>query len=145
MTTRSKTRVRKTVERANRQSQEEERERTAGSAQDAAERRVTQLQQRSGWRRFVFENGLSLAAFALFAFSFVGQVIAGHRTHNEEQRSVPNGVKIESDQWFTFQQDLLHLNAGRSDPEPVYLETLDIYAAGHDFEAAVVSVSVEGT
>jgi hypothetical protein len=58
---------------------------------------------------------------------------------------VPNGIKIDPDQWFTFQQDLLHLTTKRSDPEPVYLETLDIYAAGHDFEATVVSVAVEGT
>ncbi|HVF61515.1 MAG TPA: DUF6766 family protein [Thermoanaerobaculia bacterium] len=34
------------------------------------------------WR----ENGLSLVLVALFVFSFFGQVAAGHRAHNEEQR-----------------------------------------------------------
>jgi hypothetical protein len=68
----------------------------------------------------------------------------GIYTHNEEERPVPNGIKVEPDEWFTFQQDLLRLNTRPNEPEPVYLETLDIYAAGHDFEAVVASVSVEG-
>ena len=52
----------------------------------AAEKRVEALQGRSGLRRVLVENGLSIAAGALFAISFVGQLFAGHRAHNEEQR-----------------------------------------------------------
>lgn len=87
MTAKSKNRVRETVERASRQAEREERERTAGSAKEAAEKRVAQLRQRSGLRRFVFENGLSLAAITLFLVSFAGQIFAGHRTYNEDQRA----------------------------------------------------------
>jgi len=87
MTTTEKERIRRTVERASQKAQQEEKERTAGSAKEAAEGRVKQLRQRSGFRRFLFENGLSLAAFSLFLFSFAGQVLAGHRSHNEEQRA----------------------------------------------------------
>jgi hypothetical protein len=79
--------ARKTVERAQRESSRQERERTAKSAKRTAGERVKQLQRRTGVRRFLFENGLSLAAFALFACSFVGQVVAGHHEYNEEQRS----------------------------------------------------------
>ena len=87
MTTSEKERARQTVERASRKAHREEQERTAGKAKELAEKRVRQVQQRSGLRRFLFENGLSLAAFGLFLFSFVGQIVAGHRTHNEEQRA----------------------------------------------------------
>ena len=87
MATTEKERVRKAVERASRQAQQDEQERTAGSAKRTAEARVKQLRQRSGLRRFLFENGLSLAALGLFLFSFAGQILAGHRTHNEEQRA----------------------------------------------------------
>ena len=87
MATTEKERVRKAVERASRKAQQDEQERTAGSAKRTAEARVKQLRQRSGLRRFLFENGLSLAALGLFLFSFAGQILAGHRTHNEEQRA----------------------------------------------------------
>ena len=87
MTTRSRQRIKRTVEQASRKAQQEEQERTAGSAKQAAEKRVKQLEQRSGFRRWVFENGLGLAAFALFLLAFVGQILAGHRFHNEEQRT----------------------------------------------------------
>jgi len=87
MATAGKERTRKTVERAARKAQQEEQERTAGSAKEAAEKRIERLRQRSGLRRFLFANGLSIAAIGLFVFSFVGQVVAGHRTQNEEQRA----------------------------------------------------------
>jgi hypothetical protein len=39
---------------------------------------------RRGVRRFLFENGLSIALFALFLGSFVGQIGTGLRVHNDE-------------------------------------------------------------
>ena len=87
MTNNATERARKEVERATRKEQQQEKERTAGSAKDAATSRVERLTKRTGLRRFLFENSLSLAALALFALSFVGQVVAGHRTHNEELRA----------------------------------------------------------
>jgi hypothetical protein len=86
MATDARESAKKTVERARRRAGREDRERTAQSAAVAAAARVTKMRRRTGLRRFVFENGLSLVAAALFAVSFVGQVIAGHHTHNEEQR-----------------------------------------------------------
>jgi len=37
-------------------------------------------------RKWLRNNGLSIAMFLLFAVSLVGQVFAGHRVHNEDQR-----------------------------------------------------------
>lgn len=37
-------------------------------------------------RKWLRYNGLSITMFALFAISLVGQVIAGHRVHNQDQR-----------------------------------------------------------
>lgn len=79
--------ARKAVERAREQSESDERERaTSAAAVRAAERRVETLHSRSGVRRFLFENGLSLTMFVLFLGSFAGQVLAGHRVYNEDQR-----------------------------------------------------------
>lgn len=36
-------------------------------------------------RNWLRNNGLSIAMFLLFAFSLVGQVVAGHRVHNDDQ------------------------------------------------------------
>ena len=36
-------------------------------------------------RKWLRNNGLSIAMFALFAVSLVGQVFAGHRVHNQDQ------------------------------------------------------------
>jgi hypothetical protein len=41
--------------------------------------------RRSGLRRFLFENGLSLAFLGLFLAALTGQAIAGQRVFNEEQ------------------------------------------------------------
>jgi hypothetical protein len=73
----------------------------------------------------------------------------GFYTHNEEGRRVSHGIPVQQGEWYTFEQDLLRLNDGPGSsvlvkPEPVYLETLDIYAAGHDFESVVASVSIRG-
>jgi hypothetical protein len=83
----SSTRAREVVKKAREQQQKDERERTrSASAEEAAMKRVQTLHSRSGLRRFLFENGLTIAMTALFAVSLVGQVLAGHRTHNEDQR-----------------------------------------------------------
>ena len=95
MATNPRQRIQRKVERERRKARQEEQERTAGSAKKTAEARVKKLEQRSGFRRFLFENGLSLAAFGLFLFSFAGQILAGHRFYNEEQRAhaeVPIGL-----------------------------------------------------
>jgi hypothetical protein len=87
MTTSPSTSAEKTVDRARRRAEQDERERsTSPSATNAAAARVEALRQRTGVRRFVFENGLSLAAVTLFALSFVGQIATGFRDQNAEHR-----------------------------------------------------------
>jgi len=78
--------ARTTVQRAAEHAQTEEQERTTGSASRAAVERTLALRRRTGLRRFVFENGLVLAAVALFLLSFAGQILAGHATYNADQR-----------------------------------------------------------
>ena len=79
-------RARDVVRKARTEQERDERERThSPSAVKAAEQRVQLLQRRTGLQRFVFENGLALAITAFFLMSFVGQVVAGHRTYNHEQ------------------------------------------------------------
>jgi len=81
------TRAREVVKKAREQQEQDEHERThSTSAEKAAEKRVEALHGRSGLRRFVFENGLTIAMVVLFAVSFVGQVLAGQRSHNDEQQ-----------------------------------------------------------
>ena len=80
-------RARVRVERKAEQQRTDEQERTAGSATRAAVQRTMALQGHSGFRRFLFENGLVLAATALFLFSFAGQILTGHAVYNEEQQA----------------------------------------------------------
>src|SRR5688572_19071372 len=80
---RAKDEVREARERA--EHEEHERLRSP-SVEREAEKRVTTLRARGRLGRFLFENGLSIAAIAFFLISFAGQVFAGHRAHNEEQR-----------------------------------------------------------
>ena len=86
MSTEDMERARITVERATEQQRADEAQRTEGSARRAAVMRTMALQRHAGFRRFLFENGLVLAAFALFVFSFGGQILAGHAVYNEDQR-----------------------------------------------------------
>jgi hypothetical protein len=79
-------RARLRVERATEQQRADEKQRTEGSARRAAVMRTMALQGHTGFRRFLFENGLVLAAFVLFLFSFAGQVLTGQRVYNEGQR-----------------------------------------------------------
>jgi glycerol uptake facilitator-like aquaporin len=86
MPTEDMERARVRVERAAEQQRADEAQRTEGSAKRAAVMRTMKLQRHTGLRRFLFENGLVLAAFALFVVSFGGQIMTGHSVYNEEQR-----------------------------------------------------------
>jgi hypothetical protein len=79
--------ARASVERAAEAARNDDRERIAGSATQEAVQRTLAMQRRSGWRRFAFENGLVLAATALFLVSFAGQVATGHAVYNADQRA----------------------------------------------------------
>lgn len=75
------------VKRARERAKRDERKRVESpSALRAASHRVDTLRRRRGVGRFLFENGLGIAAFTFFVVSFGGQIIAGHRTYNEDQR-----------------------------------------------------------
>ena len=78
-------RARVRVERRAEQQLTDERQRTEGAAKRAAIRRTMALQGHTAFRRFLFENGLVLAALALFLFSFAGQILTGHAVYNDEQ------------------------------------------------------------
>lgn len=76
-----------TVERARQRSERDDRDRsTSRSATNAAVTRVEALRRRTGVSRFLFENGLSIAALALFVVSMVGQIVAGFKFDNSERR-----------------------------------------------------------
>jgi uncharacterized protein DUF6766 len=80
-------RAREAAKRAGKRAEQDERER-AGSRSAVAEatKRVATLEQRTGLRRFIFENALTLVAFAFFTVSMVGLVLAGRQAYNEDQR-----------------------------------------------------------
>ena len=87
MATDTNERVSAAVEEAQKRAEQDEKERKSSpSAKNAAESRTRASQQRSGFRRFLFENGLSITALAFFVLSFAGQIVAGQKTYNEEQR-----------------------------------------------------------
>src|SRR3954463_1307217 len=79
-------RARLNVERATEQHRALDEGRSGGSAKHAAVMRTMALQGRTGFRRFLFENGLVLALFTIFLFAFGGQMITGHRLYNERLR-----------------------------------------------------------
>ena len=85
MTNESMERARIRVERKTQQQRTDEQQRTEGSATRAAVQRTMALQGHTGFRRFLFENGLVLAALLLFLFSFTGQILTGHAVYNDEQ------------------------------------------------------------
>jgi hypothetical protein len=85
MTNDSLERARVRVERKAQQQRTDEQERTESSARRAAVKRTMALQGHTGFRRFLFENGLALAAGALFLVSFAGQILTGHSVYNQEQ------------------------------------------------------------
>jgi hypothetical protein len=75
------------VDRARERAERDEHERAGSpSAMKAAARRTDTLRRRGRLGRFLFENGLSVAAFTFFAVSFAGQIAAGHRVYNDDQR-----------------------------------------------------------
>ena len=74
------------VDRETSRSKADEERRTAGSATREAVQRTAELRRRTGIGRFVYENGLAIAATVLFLVSFVGQVVAGRAVYNDDQR-----------------------------------------------------------
>jgi hypothetical protein len=80
-------RARIRVDRKARQQRLDEDQRTEGSAKRAAVKRTMALQGHTGFRRFLFENGLVLVAGALFLLSLAGQILTGHAVYNQEQQA----------------------------------------------------------
>jgi uncharacterized protein DUF6766 len=78
---------REAVTRARIEAERDEHERrTSPSAVRAAAKRVAVARRRTGLKRFLLDNSLSLVAFFFFAISFGGQILAGYRESNNEQR-----------------------------------------------------------
>jgi len=78
---------RETVRKARVEADRDARERrTSPSAIEAAAQRVAVARERSGLRRFLLDNGLSLAAFFFFILSFAGQIFVGQREYNDERQ-----------------------------------------------------------
>ena len=73
------------VERAGERARAAEQERTAGRATSEAVERARTLRRRSGFGRFVYENGLTLAATGLFLASFAGQIATGRAVFNADR------------------------------------------------------------
>ena len=71
----------------------------------------------------------------------IGSWYHGFYTENPLDFRVNNGTKVAPGAWHDFTQDLLALDIN---PAPAFIETLDIYAAGHDFQSAIAFVSVLG-
>ncbi len=78
--------ARKAVARAVAQSERDEQERALGNATHAAVLRTAAIHRSNGVERFARQNGLVLAAVALFLVSFVGQVLSGRAVYNDDQR-----------------------------------------------------------
>jgi len=79
--------ARKVVEQATRDAERDEHERAhSASAVREATKRVQELKRLTGLERFIFENALTIVAFAFFAVSMLGLVMAGHSAYNEDQR-----------------------------------------------------------
>jgi uncharacterized protein DUF6766 len=64
----------------------DEAHRTEGTAERAAVERARRNARRTGLGRWLYDNGLTIAAFAMFAVSFGGQIIAGQAAYNEDRR-----------------------------------------------------------
>jgi len=81
------TRSRKVTEQATKESERDERTRVhSPSAKREATKRVEELDRRTGLHRFLYENALTIVAFAFFAVSMVGLALAGRSAYNEDQR-----------------------------------------------------------
>ena len=81
------TRTRKVAEQATRESERDERARVhSASPMREATKRVEELKRRTGLNRFLYENALTVVAFAFFAVSMVGLALAGRSAYNEEQQ-----------------------------------------------------------
>ena len=79
--------ARKVVEQATKEAESGERERArSASPVGEATKRVQELNRLTGLERFMYENALTIVAFAFFAVSMLGLVMAGHSAYNEDQR-----------------------------------------------------------
>ncbi len=63
----------------------------------------------------------------------------GFYVHNEENLPVPYGIQVPSGVWQEFAIDLLQVS-----PRPLFLEYLDVYAAGHDYFSEATEISLKG-
>jgi hypothetical protein len=58
---------------------------------------------------------------------------------NEDNNPTKEGQLVEQNIWQTLQLDLRDLS-----PSPVYIKSLDIFAAGHDYDSLIANVSLSG-
>jgi hypothetical protein len=87
MATTASERAKKIAEDARKESERDERERVKSpAAVDKAASRVDALERRTGIRRIIYENALSIVALGFFLVSMVGLVLAGHRQYNDDQQ-----------------------------------------------------------
>ena len=83
----TRARAREIVERERKRGERDEKQRvTSPSAIEAAAKRVQAVEGRSGIRRFLFENALSIVALTFVVVSLTGLVFAGQHEYNEDQR-----------------------------------------------------------
>jgi hypothetical protein len=78
--------ARRAVKRAREREEAERRARSTGAAERAAVLRVRTMHGKSGVHRFLLENGLSVASFALFLLTLVGLVFTGAAVYSDDQR-----------------------------------------------------------
>ena len=75
------------AKKAGRRAERDEKERSSSeSAVREATKRVQELERRGSVSRFLYENALTIVAFAFFVISMVGLVFAGHDAYNADQR-----------------------------------------------------------
>ncbi|MCL5257318.1 MAG: hypothetical protein M1319_05925 [Chloroflexi bacterium] len=63
----------------------------------------------------------------------------GFYYQNDDGNPVRDGEKVEEDMWQTLQIDLRDMY-----PRPVTIKSLDIFAAGHDYDTLVANISLAG-
>ena len=81
------TRAREKAKQAGERAQQDEKKRaSSASAVREATKRVRALEERGAFGRFLYENALTIVAFAFFLFSMVGLALAGHQAHTHDQQ-----------------------------------------------------------
>lgn len=83
----STARAKAIAKQAGKRAEQDEKERSSSkSAVQEATKRVEELERRSRFSRFLYENALTIVAFAFFAVSMIGLAFAGHQSYNADQR-----------------------------------------------------------